>query len=63
MKVNPFWSPERRAIERLHFGEFGFGSAAKSIPETPPAYVEMDPIELFRLKCYREAEERFRAGS
>ena len=62
VKVNPFWSPERRAIERLHFGEFGFGSAAKSIPETPPAYVEMDPIELFRLKCYREAEERFRAG-
>ena len=61
--VNPFWSPERRALERLHYGEFGFGSVGKrSIPETPPAYVEMDPIELFRLKCYREAEERFRAG-
>ena len=61
--VNPFWSPERRALERLHYGEFGFGSVGKrSTPETPPAYVEMDPIELFRLKCYREAEEKFRAG-
>ena len=24
--------------------------------------VEMDPIELFRLRCIREAEEKFRQG-
>ena len=23
-------------------------------------YVEMDPVELFRLRCLREAEEKFR---
>ena len=25
-------------------------------------YVEMDPVELFRLRCLREAEEKFRQG-
>ena len=25
-------------------------------------YVEMDPVELFRLRCLRDAEERFRQG-
>lgn len=24
--------------------------------------IEMDPVELFRLRCLRDAEERFRQG-
>lgn len=27
--VNPFWSPERKAFERLHFGQSGFGDFAR----------------------------------
>ena len=33
-----------------------------SNPETPQKGVEMDPIELFCLRCLREAEEKFRVG-
>ena len=64
--VNPFWSPERKAFERLHFGQSGFGDFARmgsgfgASPGEPE--VEMDPIALFRMRCFREAEERFREG-
>lgn len=102
--VNPFWSPERRAYERLGVawerqqasegafqrelegtGQPGFEPtqrpmeqhgwvdekgvrhvrevpAMKSNPETPQKDVVTDPIELFRIRCMREAEERFRQG-
>ena len=64
--VNPFWSPERKAFERLHLGQSGFGDFARmgsglgASPGEPE--VEMDPIALFRMRCFREAEERFREG-
>ena len=42
-----------------------FGSST-STPQKgfvdPTVRVEMDPIELFRLRCIREAEEKFRMG-
>ena len=42
-----------------------FGSSS-STPQKgyvdPTVRVEMDPIELFRLRCIREAEEKFRMG-
>lgn len=73
--VNVFWSPERRAYERLHFGDgVGQQRGDRSVSDTPQdprsGEVEMDPIELFRIRCFREAEEkylkeaedRFRAG-
>ena len=62
--VNPFWSPERKAFERLHFGENVLGELGtqRAVSETSPGPVEMDPISLFRLRCIREAEEKFREG-
>ena len=30
--------------------------------ETPQGGVEMEPVELFRLRFLRDAEERFRVG-
>ena len=62
--VNPFWSPERKAFERLHFGENVLGEMGtqRAVSETSPGPVEMDPISLFRLRCLREAEEKFREG-
>ena len=66
MLVNPFWSPERKAFERLHFGQSGYGDFTRvgsflgGSPGEPE--VEMDPIALFRMRCFREAEERFREG-
>lgn len=73
--VNVFWSPERKAYERLHFGDgIGQQGGDRSVSNTPQdprsGEVEMDPIELFRIRCFREAEEkclkeaedRFRAG-
>ena len=38
------------------------GGMPDSNPETPQKGVEMDPVELFRLRCLREAEEKFRLG-
>ena len=35
---------------------------AKSNSETSNKDVVMDIVELFRLRCLREAEEKFRAG-
>ena len=36
---------------------------SESTTTTPQkGYLEMDPVELFRLRCLREAEERFRQG-
>lgn len=64
--VNPFWSSERKAFERLHFGQSGYGDFTRGgsffggSPGEPE--VEMDPIALFRMRCFREAEERFREG-
>ena len=73
--VNVFWSPERKAYERLHFGERVEPQGGnRSVSDTPQGGhqggVEMDPIELFRIRCFREAEEkclqeaeeRFKAG-
>lgn len=62
--VNPFWSPERKAFERLHYGENILGElgTGMAMSETPPGQVEMNPIQLFRIRCLREAEEKFREG-
>ena len=76
-QVNPFWSPERRAEAlRVHGGvdpmpavtdgallPGGPGSGQKSEQGgRSGSYVEMDPVELFRLRCLREAEEKFTRG-
>ena len=88
--VNPFWSPERKAYERMEVewqrhmmlqdGSMGYGQVQTverpshlelqppqqgfqgnrpqgSNPETRQKGVEMDPIELFRLRCLREARK------
>ena len=114
--VNAFWSPARKAFERLHGekldpaygsdvhpqltpeviahemrrqGFEGYGDHQPQLfGETPPkgsqhgtpgavgfmghgslgntpqnqGYVELDPIELFRIRCLREAEEKFMKG-
>lgn len=68
--VNPFWSQERQREAIASFGlspigqESGLLGNVGSRLSTPQKdeYVEMDPIELFRLRCIREAEERFRQG-
>ena len=63
--VNAFWSPERKAYERLHayYGDSG-GVMGQGTPSDTPNRdpVELDPINLFRIRCFREAEEKFRAG-
>ena len=76
-QVNPFRSPERRAEAlRVHGGvdpvpavadgallPGGPGSGRKSEQGgRSSSYVEMDPVELFRLRCLREAEEKFTRG-
>ena len=63
--VNVFWSPERKAYERLHayYGVSGETVGPGTPSDTPfQEPVEMDPVNLFRLRCIREAEEKFRAG-
>ena len=61
--MNPFWSPARRAFERLHYEEnLVEVGARRSLSGTPQDKVEMDPVALFRLRCLREAEEKFQAG-
>ena len=72
--VNPFWSPGiQKEIIRETFGagyDVGtLGVQQVSNNSTPQKvlkrddYVEMDAIELFRLRCLREAEEKFRRGT
>ena len=71
--VNPFWSQGvQKEVIRETFGagyEVGtLGVQQSSNSSTPQKvlkrddYVEMDAIELFRLRCLREAEEKFRRG-
>ena len=63
--ANPFWSPERKAFERLHFGENILGEQGirgAGSTEASPGHVELDPVALFRIRCIREAEEKFREG-
>ena len=68
--VNPFWSQERQREAIASFGlspighESGLLGQVGSRLSTPQKdeRVEMDPIELFRLRCIREAEEKFRQG-
>ena len=68
--VNPFWSQERQREAIASFGlspigqESGLLGQVGSRLSTPQKdeHVEMDPIELFRLRCIREAEEKFRQG-
>jgi hypothetical protein len=74
--VNPFWSEtQQREVVREAFGP-GYGVSALGLQpgsnaSTPQKVhvgqrgnvdVEMDPVELFRLRCLREAEEKFRQG-
>ena len=40
----------------------GQGFGVQSQNESPPRDVLMDPVELFRIRCMRDAEERFRRG-
>ena len=76
--VNPFWSPEGRAdVQRIHGrvdptpaandgvllpGGPGSGQKSEQGGGRSGRYVEMDPVELFRLRCLREAEEKFTRG-
>ena len=62
--INPFWSPEVRAIgERTQLtGEVGLLARARQAVQPESPAVEMDPVELFRLRCMREAEEKFMQG-
>ena len=71
--MNP-WSREKWRTRGTdgHLGrsEVGIGGplfgSSSSTPQKgyvdPTVKVEMDPIELFRLRCIREAEEKFRMG-
>ena len=71
--VNPFWSPgvQKEVIREVYGAGYEMGSLG-GIPgsngSTPQKVwlrenqIEMDPIELFRLRCLREAEEKFRQG-
>ena len=58
VQVNPFWTPERRALERTQH------EAMRNMTPAHPQQsgVEMNPAELFRLRRLREAEEKFRLG-
>ena len=74
--VNPFWSEtQQREAVREAFGPgydvSALGLQPGSNASTPQKVhvgqresvdVEMDPIELFRLRCLRDAEEKFRQG-
>ena len=75
--VNPFWSEtQQREAVREAFGPgydvSALGLQPGSNASTPQKvhveqresveWVEMDPIELFRLRCLRDAEEKFRQG-
>ena len=74
--VNPFWSEtQQREAVREAFGPgydvSALGMQPGSNASTPQKVhvgqresvdVEMDPIELFRLRCLRDAEEKFRQG-
>lgn len=64
MGVNPFWSPEIRAVGEMtqSVGEAGRVTRAGRPGALESPAVEMDPVELFRLRCMREAEEKFRQG-
>ena len=73
--VSPFWSKtqQREAVQEA-FGpgydvnalglQLGSNSTHQKVHvgHTGNVDVEMDPIELFRLRCLREAEEKFRQG-
>ena len=65
-QMNP-WSREKwknkgmdSRVERPLFGSSN--STPQKILVDPATGVEMDPVELFRLRCIREAEEKFRLG-
>lgn len=65
-QMNP-WSREKwknrgmdSRVERPLFGSSN--STPQKILVDPVTGVEMDPVELFRLRCIREAEEKFRLG-
>ena len=62
--INPFWSPEVRAIGEgmQSVGEVGLLARARRAVQQESPTVEMDPVELFRLRCMREAEEKFLQG-
>ena len=68
--VNPFWSQERQREALAGVGvtrsgyDVGVLGQVGSSQSTPQKYgqIEMDPVELFRLRCLRDAEERFRKG-
>ena len=70
-QMSPFWSPQRRGYERLGMElescQLMEGQRPGSVSvqptmgqqqnsETPNKDVVMDPVELFRLRCLREAE-------
>ena len=71
--VNPFWSHgvQKEVLRELYGTGYDVGSLGVhqgSNSSTPQKVwrkedqVELDPIELFRLRCLREAEEKFRQG-
>ena len=71
--VNPFWSQgvQKEVIRETYGSGYDLGALGAqqgSNSSTPQKFwprddhVEMDAIELFRLRCLREAEEKFRQG-
>ena len=61
-QVNPFWSPARQQ-EAMAAGFAHWDVSGGSQGNTPQKNdVVMDPIELFRIRCLREAEEKFMQG-
>ena len=58
-RVNPFWSRETQ-VEATRMTCGNVGGSQQNTPQK--GHVETDPIELFRLRCLRDAEEKFRKG-
>ena len=58
-RVNPFWSRETQ-VEATRMTCGNVGVSQQNTPQK--GHVETDPIELFRLRCLRDAEEKIRKG-
>jgi hypothetical protein len=62
LSVQPTMGQQQLWVDEKGVHHVRDAPVAKSNSETPNEDVVMDPVELFRLRCLREAEEKFRAG-
>ena len=62
LSVQPTMGQQQLWVDEKGVHHVRDAPVAKSNSETPNKDVVMDPVELFRLRCLREAEEKFRAG-